>query len=1079
MSTGWKLPRWMLAVTLTGILVIPALAETSATDKLNHAAQLFDSGQYAECKALLLEIDRSQLNADQNQKRDELAEEVVVAINQASKARRDLQDAEQALESGERRQATSLFQAIQKNTYATADQKTRARNGLAALARQQDLDARLSASSQPVGAASRPAGVAGSRPAQQADAMTAPLGAPEDKTIMAAGAVRAGNDALARGQLDLAERRFQEALRVVANYPEALSGLELVRQYRRAEGQPELLNEAQQRRQAFAQRTLVLFRKNEGDIRQAIADKQFDTARERLELTRRMVESARRDFPPEQYNELTRQLESLTRFIAGEQQSFADAKAQDQRRAARDLEDQRRERDERERQERIGQLFDQVIELRTARQYGKAGDVLKQILVLDPSYERAQFMLDDMQQAGLLKKQRIDNEKGRDQLVEALQEADSARIPEVTGAGNKVVAYPNEEEWKIIAERDPYGAGITGEDEADRRTRELLQKSAPPIEFPEGTGFEEVLAWIREQSRLSINVNWNALSVLGVDRTTDTLGISLQNARIETVLKLLLDNVGGAEGQLDYDVLDGIVRISTREDLDRNTSTRVYDVSDLLLKIPSFRSESEGLGGLGGGLGGGGGYGGSGGLGGGGLGGGLGGGGGGYGGGGGGYGGGGGGGYGGGGSSGSGSEDNEEGDEEREEIIADLEDLIKAQVQPDTWEPDGTLGSLDVWNDRLIVTHTSRAHQQLIELLRQLRESKDLQVAVESKFVRLQNNYLERIGVDLDIVLNQGNAGFDNALTEDGTFARDPVTGVPLLQPRRFTELGFGPTVPALGTPFTQTGLAQPYQNVGLVPAGSPQNWWDQHTTPVPLLNNTLGLAEPRSTGVPGTLVGSDATPGFQMFGSFLDNLQVDFLLRATQMDARSSIVDAPRLVTFNNRGAYITVQTLSYYVALPGYLPASGSGVGGQAAGGRDPTVSSVPKGRTLDVTPTVSADRRYVTMTVRPLVTDVRFSVFPGATGPLQLPEQDITLLRTSVNVPDRGWVLLGGLKQAGETEVVAGVPLVSKVPILKRAYTNQSQVKDESILLILMKPTIIVQGEQEEEAFEGSPISAGTAH
>ncbi|HPP27518.1 MAG TPA: hypothetical protein PLV57_13445, partial [Phycisphaerae bacterium] len=422
---------------------------------------------------------------------------------------------------------------------------------------------------------------------------------------------------------------------------------------------------------------------------------------------------------------------------------------------------------------------------------------------------------------------------------------------------------------------------------------------------------------------------------------------------------------------------------------------------------------------------------------------------------------------------GSGDREDEE-DESREEIIEDLEELIKNQVEPGTWEPEGTLGSLQVWNDRLIVTHTSRAHQQLVDLLRQLREAKDLQVAVETKFIRLQSNFLEQIGVDLDIVLNQGNAGLDQALIENAP-AVDPVTGVRLMQPRRFTQLGFTPAVAGFGTPMDQVALQQPYQNVALVPPGSPGNWWSRHTTPVPIVNNTLALAAPRSTGIPGSLAGETATiPAFQIFGSFLDNLQVDFLLRATQLDARSSVVDAPRVVTFNNRGAYITVQTMAYYVALPGYLPAPGSGVGGQAAGGRDPTISMIPRGRTLDVLPTVSADRRYVTLTVRPFVSDARFSVFQGATGPLQLPEQDITMLRTSVNVPDRGWVLLGGLKQAGETEVEAGVPLISKIPILKRAYTNRSRVKDESVLFILLKPTIIVQGEQEEAAFEGSAVS-----
>ena len=101
-------------------------------------------------------------------------------------------------------------------------------------------------------------------------------------------------------------------------------------------------------------------------------------------------------------------------------------------------------------------------------------------------------------------------------------------------------------------------------------------------------------------------------------------------------------------------------------------------------------------------------------------------------------------------------------------------------------------------------------------------------------------------------------------------------------------------------------------------------------------------------------------------------------------------------------------------------------------------------------------------------PTVTDVRFTTFQGATGPLQLPEFDQTYVMTSVNVPDRGWVLLGGLKQAGETEIEAGVPMISKIPILKRAYTNRSKVKDESILLILIKPTIIIPEEQEQKAF-----------
>jgi type II secretory pathway component GspD/PulD (secretin) len=235
-------------------------------------------------------------------------------------------------------------------------------------------------------------------------------------------------------------------------------------------------------------------------------------------------------------------------------------------------------------------------------------------------------------------------------------------------------------------------------------------------------------------------------------------------------------------------------------------------------------------------------------------------------------------------------------------------------------------------------------------------------------------------------------------------------------------------------------------------------------------LNNTLGLASARNTGVPGSLAGEVAgSPAFQMFGSFLDNIQVDFLLRATQLDVRSSIVDAPRLVVYNGRQAQITIGTIQNYVATPGWQPAGAGSVSGSAAPGRDPQISSTFSGRTLDVTATVTADRKYVIMTVRPeQQITTGFDTFPTANGPVQLPIRDTVNISTNATVPDGGWLLLGGLKIAGETETDAGVPFLSKIPILKRAYTNRSHVKDEQIILILIKPTILIPDEAEDRAY-----------
>ena len=53
------------------------------------------------------------------------------------------------------------------------------------------------------------------------------------------------------------------------------------------------------------------------------------------------------------------------------------------------------------------------------------------------------------------------------------------------------------------------------------------------------------------------------------------------------------------------------------------------------------------------------------------------------------------------------------------------------------------------------------------------------------------------------------------------------------------------------------------------------------------------------------------------------------------------------------------------------------------------------------------------------------------------------------------------------SAEVEKEIGIPIISKIPILGRFFTNRSKVKDQRVLLILVTPTIILQDEAEAEA------------
>lgn len=46
--------------------------------------------------------------------------------------------------------------------------------------------------------------------------------------------------------------------------------------------------------------------------------------------------------------------------------------------------------------------------------------------------------------------------------------------------------------------------------------------------------------------------------------------------------------------------------------------------------------------------------------------------------------------------------------------------------------------------------------------------------------------------------------------------------------------------------------------------------------------------------------------------------------------------------------------------------------------------------------------------------------------------------------------------------------GVPILSKIPVLKRAFTNTVTIRDEQTLLILVKPEIMILKEYEDQAY-----------
>jgi type II secretory pathway component GspD/PulD (secretin) len=344
--------------------------------------------------------------------------------------------------------------------------------------------------------------------------------------------------------------------------------------------------------------------------------------------------------------------------------------------------------------------------------------------------------------------------------------------------------------------------------------------------------------------------------------------------------------------------------------------------------------------------------------------------------------------------------------------------LLMNTIEPDTWYElsDTGEGTITPYPDqqpkKLAIYQTPEVHQQIADLLDQMRKSLGQQVSIEARFLIVSENFLEDIGVDLDLLYNLGG---------------------------KWGQLSFEQT---------------------------------SYDTAAPDI----------STKIPGSLgqIGAAATMTGG-YGSVLDNLQASFLLRATQGRADSKVLTAPKVTVLSGESAmFYLLDTVSY--ALPPEV-AYGTQAGAYPGGGG--TTSSIQQqvgmvyvGSALTITPTIAKDKKNVLLNIMTTQQDLlRFRTHHvegpvGTAGEVveydvTVPETETSQVMTRVSVPDSGTLLLGGQKITAEVEKEVGVPVLSKIPIIGRAFSNRSTIRDHKILLILVKPVIILQEEREKEA------------
>lgn len=379
-----------------------------------------------------------------------------------------------------------------------------------------------------------------------------------------------------------------------------------------------------------------------------------------------------------------------------------------------------------------------------------------------------------------------------------------------------------------------------------------------------------------------------------------------------------------------------------------------------------------------------------------------------------------------------------------------LIDLIVSTVEYDTWMENGSgEGEIQPFptNLSLVVSQTQKVHEQIVDLLEQLRRLQDLQVTIEVRFIRLSDSFFERIGIDFDFNIEDGNTQ---------TILNN--TPAAVFEPRQASA-----TVGISGNP---TGLTDPLPDFTV-------------DLDVPFRQNSFGLTTPQ--------FGNPQTVGEFGF-AILSDIEAFFLINASQGDSRSNILQAPKVTLFNGQQGIVADTALRPFVIS--VIP-----VVGEFAAAQQPVIVVLSEGTLLTVQAVVSDDRKYVRLTLVPFfsqIGDVDTFTFEGSETTstsnsssedgddtteeeaeevtrsgttVQLPTFQIITVATTVSVPDGGTVLLGGVKRLRESRDEFGVPLLSKVPYIDRLFRNVGIGRDADSLMMMVTPHIIIQEEEEE--------------
>jgi len=331
---------------------------------------------------------------------------------------------------------------------------------------------------------------------------------------------------------------------------------------------------------------------------------------------------------------------------------------------------------------------------------------------------------------------------------------------------------------------------------------------------------------------------------------------------------------------------------------------------------------------------------------------------------------------------------------------------------------DDKNGTAELQTGKLVVRTSLENHRKISDLLASLRKLSGVLVASEARFIDIQDNLLEEIGVNIG-----------------GTVESTPEYPIP--------------DVNGLGT-----SLASGYV------------FLDRRER-----YGMIGANISDYSGVMGTEItpfNITAQGGMALQFNKLEDYQLEGILSMVQKKQKMLSLGAPRVLAFDSQTAHTMVIDQIAYIKD---VDVNQTGVSPVI----NPLIGSFRVGALLEIRPTVTHDRKFVILEVNPTTAkhiDSKYADLSLAQGftmvQVELPVILLSRIQTTITIPDGGSVLVGGLKKVIEQDKSIGIPLLQRIPLLNILFGRQGQSRLRSSLYVLIKSDIVIVKEEEKLTF-----------